>query len=95
MIVEGFFDRFQQWPESQTTINRRVHTVLENVDEFDRETTTPHGLRATAATHASARGLNPLALQAMFGWADISTARNYVAQSSENTQRQLHQIYSR
>jgi len=75
-------------PESQTTINRRV-------DEFDRETTTPHGLRATAATHASARGLNPLALQAMFGWADISTARNYVAQSSENTQRQLHQIYSR
>jgi len=45
--------------------------------------------------YASARGLGPLALQAMMGWADISTARNYVAQSSENTQRQLHQIHSR
>jgi len=95
LVVEDFFDRFDKWPESQTTINRRVHTVLENVDEFGRETTTPHGLRATAATHASARGLGPLALQAMMGWADISTARNYVAQSSENTQRQLHQIHSR
>jgi len=95
LVVEDFFDRFSEWPESQTTINRRVHTVLEGVDEFERATTTPHGLRATAATHASARGLDPLALQSMFGWSDISTARNYVAQSSENTQRQLHQIYSR
>jgi len=95
IVVEDFFDRFDEWPESQTTINRRVDTVLESVDEFDVEKTTPHGLRATAATHASARGLDPLALQAMFGWSDISTARNYVAQSSENTQRQLHQIYSR
>lgn len=95
LVVEDFFDRFDEWPESQTTINRRVDTVLESVNEFDVETTTPHGLRATAASHASARGLGPLALQAMMGWADISTARNYVAQSSENTQRQLHQIYSR
>ncbi|MHC3382064.1 tyrosine-type recombinase/integrase [Haloarcula sp. H-GB5] len=86
---------FDEWPESQTTINRRVDTALERVDEFDRDTTTPHGLRATAASHASARGLSPLPLQSMFGWADISTARNYVASSSENTQRQLHQIYSR
>jgi len=95
LVVENFFDRFDEWPESQTTINRRVDTVLEDVEEFDKDTTTPHGLRATAASHASARGLGPLALQAMFGWADISTARNYVAASSENTQRQLHQIYSR
>jgi integrase len=95
LVVEDFFDRFDGWPESQTTINRRVDTVLERVDEFDRDTTTPHGLRATAASHASARGLSPLPLQSMFGWADISTARNYVASSSENTQRQLHQIYSR
>lgn len=95
LVVERFFDRFDCWPESQTTINRRVDSVLRAVDEFDVETTTPHGLRATAATHASARGLDPLVLQAMFGWADISTARNYVASSAENTQRQLHQIYSR
>jgi integrase len=95
LVVENFFDRFDQWPESQTTINRRVDTVLERVDEFDTDTTTPHGLRATAASHASARGLSPLPLQSMFGWADISTARNYIASSSENTQRQLHQIYSR
>jgi len=70
-------------------------SVLERVDEFTSDTTTPHGLRATAASHASARGLDPLALQSMMGWADISTARNYVATSSDNTQRELHQIYSR
>jgi len=56
MAVERFFERFDTWPESQTTINRRVHTVLEAVGEFTRETTTPHGLRATAATHLAARG---------------------------------------
>jgi hypothetical protein len=95
LIVEDFFDRFSQWPESQTTINRRVDQVLTNTDKFTTDKTTPHGLRATAASSASARGLDPLALQALFGWADISTARNYVATSSENTQRQLHQIYQR
>jgi len=94
LVVEQFFDRFEKWPESQTTINRRVDTVLEQVEGWSVEKTTPHGLRATAATHASARGLSPLPLQAMFGWSDISTARNYVAASSRNTQRQLHQIYS-
>jgi len=95
LVVEEFFDRFSCWPESQTTINRRVDQVLERVDEFNTSTTTPHGLRATAASHASARGLDPLALQSMMGWADISTARAYVSTSSDNTQRQLHQIYSR
>ncbi|MDS0284687.1 tyrosine-type recombinase/integrase [Haloarcula onubensis] len=94
LVVERFFDRFERWPESQTTINRRVDTVLQQVDGWTVDKTTPHGLRATAATHASARGLSPLPLQAMFGWSDISTARNYVAASSRNTQRQLHQIYS-
>ncbi|WP_336358980.1 tyrosine-type recombinase/integrase [Haloarcula sp. CGMCC 1.6347] len=94
IVVEEFFDRFEKWPESQTTINRRVDTVLERVDEFDVDKTTPHGLRATAATFASSHGLGTLALQAMFGWSDISTARNYVATSSENAQRELHQIFS-
>jgi integrase len=94
LVVEEFFDRFSNWPESQSTINRRVDKVLENVDEFSVDTTTPHGLRATAASSAVSHGLGPLALQSMFGWADISTARNYVAASPENTQRQLHQIYS-
>ena len=95
LVVEEFFDRFDEWPESQTTVNRRVDTVLQEVDEFTVEKTTPHGLRATAASFAAGRGLSALALQAMFGWADISTSRNYVASSPRNTQRQLHQIYSR
>lgn len=95
IVVEEFFDRFDQWPESQSTINRRVDEVLRAVPEFTVETTTPHGLRATAATHIASRGLEALPMQAMFGWSSISTARNYVANSPENTQRQLHQIYSR
>jgi len=95
IVVEEFFDRFDEWPESQGTINRRVDSVLEQVDEWDADRTTPHGLRATGATHLAAKGINPLALQAMFGWADISTARNYVASTPENTKRQLQQLGSR
>jgi len=95
IVVEEFFDRFQQWPESQTTVNRRVNEVLREVNDWTTDKTTPHGLRATAATHVAGRGIEALPMQAMFGWADISTARNYVANSPENTQRQLHQIYKR
>jgi integrase len=95
LVLEDFFDRFDRFPEAQTTINRRVDEVIGNVDGWSLEKTTPHGLRATAATHLAGRGLEALVLTGMFGWTDVTTARVYVANSPTNTQRQLHQIYKR
>ncbi|WP_135807314.1 tyrosine-type recombinase/integrase [Halorussus marinus] len=95
IYVERFFDRLNGWQRSRQAVNRRVTEALAEARELDTDTTHPHGLRATAATHLAARGIESLALQSMFGWADLSTARNYVAASPENTQRQLQQANTR
>jgi site-specific recombinase XerD len=39
----------------------------------------PHKLRRSAATLRAARGMSAPALQAMFGWSNLSTAERYVA----------------
>jgi hypothetical protein len=94
ICVERFFDGFDRWPVSRTTTNRRVNKALEKADELTPSTTHCHGLRATAASHHAGRGMPTLALQALMGWAQPSTARSYVRSSPENTQRELHQIHS-
>lgn len=94
MCVERFFDRFDCWPVSRTTTNRRVDKALEHAEELSTSSTHCHGLRATAASHHAGRGMPTLALQALMGWAQPSTARSYVRSSPENTQRELHQIHS-
>lgn len=94
ICIERFFDRYDRWPVSRTTTNRRVDKALSYADELDGSTTHCHGLRATAASHHAGRGMPTLALQALMGWAQPSTARSYVRASPENTQRELHQIHS-
>jgi len=54
----------------------------------------PHGLRATAATHHAARGLEMHALMQYFGCAQSSTAEVYLSRNGENTARQLDTIHS-
>jgi len=93
ICVERFFDDFDRWPVSRSTTNRRVNEALENADELTVEDTHCHGLRATAASHHAGRGMPTLALQALMGWAQPSTARSYVRSSPENTARELHQIH--
>ncbi|MCU4743462.1 tyrosine-type recombinase/integrase [Natronoglomus mannanivorans] len=95
LVVERFFERFDQYPHSKTTINRRVSLAADHADGISREDVTPHGLRATAASLHAGRGLDVLAMQSFFGWVDISTARNYVKTSGTNTARALHQVHSR
>jgi len=95
LVIERFFDRWDQWPASRTTVNRRVDECLELADGLDPEDCNPHGLRATAASRMAARGLSVLAMKNMFGWSSIETAKAYVSSSSDNTQRQLHAAYSR
>ena len=92
LAVERYFDRFDQYQTSQTGINRRVEKAAEAADELDPDDIYPHCLRSTAATRFAARGLDVIALQAMFGWADLSTAQRYIRRSGENTARAIRDI---
>ncbi|WP_049966995.1 tyrosine-type recombinase/integrase [Natrinema thermotolerans] len=92
IAVERFFDVFDQWNKSMSALRRRLDKSLELAEGLEVGDTTPHGLRATAASHVAGKGLEAPALQAMFGWASIQTAQNYISSSPDNTQTQLNQL---
>ena len=92
IIIEDFFNVVDRYPNSRTTVNRRVDDALE-ISNFDKSKTNPHGLRATAASFHAGRGLSTLSLQAMFGWKQIDTAMKYISRSGINTQRELNSIH--
>jgi integrase len=95
LAFERFFERGRGgWNLSKTALNRRINKALRHADELDEASTMPHGLRSTAATYHAGRGLSTLALQSMFGWADMQTAQRYIKDSPDNTERALHQIHS-
>jgi len=95
LMMERFFERGRDgWNLSKTALNRRINKALRHADELEEDTTMPHGLRSTAATYHAGRGLATLALQSLFGWADLQTARRYIANSPDNTERALHQTHS-
>lgn len=92
LIIQEFFERFDAWPVSASGITRRVK---KSVDKSNLEKRVyPHSLRATAASYHAGRGLDSIPLQSLMGWADITTARNYVQASGENTARALNTIHS-
>jgi integrase len=95
LTIERFFDRYDEYPTSRQSVNRRVDSAAEAAEGLDADDVFPHALRSTAATFHAARGLDVLPLQAMFGWSEISTAQNYIKKSGENTARALHMIHSR
>lgn len=95
LMIERFFDRYDGWPVSRQAVNRRVKKAAELADELEPSDIYPHCLRSTAATALAAKGMSRFPFQAMFGWADSSTAERYIATSGENTARALHAIHSR
>lgn len=92
--IERFVEQYDAWPNSRQSVNRRVEKAAEAAEEVSKNDIYPHALRATAATYHVGRGLSMLPLQQMMGWAEASTARNYVAESHENTARQLDRIHA-
>ena len=92
LLVRRYFDRFDTFQSSQTAINRRVTSAAEEAVGIEPDMVHPHGLRATAATRLAARGLNVIALQSMFGWAQLSTAHNYIRRSGEHTARAIRDM---
>ena len=92
MAVEDFFQRVDRYPNSRTTVNRRVDDALLAAG-FGKNYSSPHGLRATAATFHAGRGLEAVPLQSMFGWVQLSTAMKYINSSGQNTQRALNSVH--
>lgn len=93
LIIERFFERFDDYPHSANSVNRRIDRAVENSKGI--KNTYPHALRATAASYHAGRGLGVLPLQSMFGWANLSTPLLYVKQSGKNTARELRNVHSR
>lgn len=94
LAIERFFDKYDAYPLSTQSINRRVKRAAEHSTVLDAEDVYPHCLRATAASYHSARGLDVIPLKALMGWSDLSTAQAYISSSGENTARALHQVHS-
>lgn len=94
IVLERFFETYDRWPVCHTSLARRVDRATEYAPGFDPERMYPHALRATAATFQASRGLGILELKQMMGWACVSTARHYIAESPVNTARALDQIHS-
>lgn len=93
LIVERFFDRFDKFPISRVAVNRRVNRAAEAADRLDPDDVYPHGLRATAATHLAASGLEVLPLKSLMGWEELETAQSYVASNASATDRALKQLH--
>lgn len=91
-VLEAFFDRYDEYPHSRISVNRRVDRVVEEAGYDDRRIY-PHCLRATAASELAYSGVPPAALQSYFGWAQLSTAQKYVRQSGGATQKALNDVF--
>lgn len=86
-------DEHGGWPYSFSTLQRRLNRALELAPNLTPDSTSPHGLRATAASYHAGRGLDMAALRAMFGWQDLETARQYLNVDGAMTRRALSSIH--
>lgn len=93
IAVELLLDEHGGWPYSFSTLQRRLETALELSPELSVTATSLHGLRATAVSYHAGRGLDLTALRAMFGWEDITTARQYLNVDGAMTRRALDNIH--
>lgn len=92
LAIERFFADRDGWNLSKSALNRRLNKALELADELDTSSTMPHGLRATAATHLAGKGIDPITLQSMLGWADMQTAQRYISESPKQTEQALQAL---
>ena len=93
LCLERFTDRYESFPGSRTTINRRVTAAAEAADIDGR--VYPHCLRATAASYHAYQGVAPVPLQALMGWSDLATAQKYIRISGRAMADALRQVHHR
>lgn len=93
VAIDWLIDEYGRYPNSFSTLQRRLNTALELADGLEKDSTSLHGLRGTAASYHAGRGLDAGPLQSMFGWSDLGTARNYIAVDGEMTARALGEVH--
>jgi integrase len=91
LTIERFCDKYDVFPKSKATINRRIKRVVEESEISKR--VYPHSLRATAATLHAARDVSPYSLMSVMGWSTMDTARSYIASSNETAAKELRGTY--
>ncbi|WEL29839.1 tyrosine-type recombinase/integrase [Haloferax volcanii] len=92
IALQRYFERFDRFQASRGVVNRRVTWAAEEAEEIDADELYPHALRATAASYYVSRGIDIIALKAMFGWECLSTAQHYLQDSGERTARSLRRL---
>lgn len=92
IMIKRYFERYDEYQASRTSINRRVTNAAKAAPELSHEDIYPHCLRATCASFLAARGLDVYALQGMMGWERLKTAEVYIQKSGEHTARKLRQV---
>ena len=93
IAVELLVEEHGGWPYSFSTMQRRLNEALDHAPSLDQESTSLHGLRATAASYHASRGLDLAAFRSMFGWEDLDTARQYLNIDGAMTRRALTNIH--
>ena len=91
LCIDRFHDRYDEFPKSRSTINRRVREAADEAGLPGR--VYPHCLRATAASFHAYQGVPPVPLQAMMGWNDLSTAQKYIRISGAATARAIRNVH--
>lgn len=93
IVVERYFERFDEFKASRNVVNRRVDRVAEAADDAIRaDDVYPHALRATCASHFAGAGIDIVSLKSMMGWASYQTAENYLAESGRRTEKALSRL---
>lgn len=91
LCIEEFAERYEEFPKSPSTINRRLSEAAAHADIDGR--VNPHCLRATAASYHSYRGVTPVPLQGLMGWSDLTTAQKYIRISGTATARAVRKAH--
>ncbi len=76
VVLKKWFKDNDEIDMGRSTVFRIVKRVAKRTDIMKK--VYPHALRATFATILASRDMNATDIQEVMGWADISTANNYV-----------------
>jgi integrase len=87
LVIEEFFEKYDGWPASASTVNRRINRVADLSRVGSR--VYPHALRATAASYHASRDISVHSLMSIMGWADPSTARAYVTANADQAAKEI------
>jgi integrase len=93
-LYKRFFELYDEWPVSRTTINRRVKRIVRN-SKLNRapNSINPQTLRACAAYYQADQGMNASALADMMGWKQDETSLKFIKSADDGVRSELSRIH--